>query len=62
MERPHVGGHQDLPTGGHSDGTAVTESERIPCSSAAGFAPNAEYLRLSAFGCQYRQQAQISQI
>jgi len=29
--------------GGHSDDTAViTESERIPCSSAAGFAPNAE--------------------
>jgi len=33
VERPHVGGHQDLPTGGHGDGTAViTESERIPCS------------------------------
>jgi hypothetical protein len=27
--------------GGHSDDTAViTESDRIPCSSAAGFAPN----------------------
>jgi hypothetical protein len=47
VERPHVGGHQDLPTGGHSDGTAVTESERIPCSSAAGFAPNADYFVLS---------------
>src|SRR5271169_2970193 len=33
VERPHAGGYQNLPTGGHGDGTAViTESEQIPRS------------------------------
>ena len=61
MERPHVGEHQDLPTGGHSDGTAViTESERIPCSSAAGFAPPIRGGRFQP--AQLSGAAQISQI